>query len=187
MNSRNSRGSSPRMRGALLELRCRSAKERIIPADAGSTRPRLTGPGCRRDHPRGCGEHAGHSQQDRERLGSSPRMRGARYTSIRPCRESGIIPADAGSTRQPIDQKCFDGDHPRGCGEHVENDLAYFEEKGSSPRMRGARRLPLLLLALVRIIPADAGSTCLCAGLPRKKWDHPRGCGEHCRQGQGRL
>ena len=30
-----------------------------------------------------------------------------------------------------------------------------------------------------RIIPADAGSTCLSAGVTTSGWDHPRGCGEH--------
>ena len=45
--------------------------------------------------------------------------------------------------------------------------------------MRGARRSGLRCLIAVRIIPADAGSTCLSAGVTTSGWDHPRGCGEH--------
>ena len=50
-------GSSPRMRGTHFAVRSSGISIRIIPADAGNTRPRRphtrTGP----DHPRGCGEH----------------------------------------------------------------------------------------------------------------------------------
>ena len=50
-------GSSPRMRGARYHHVSTSGRDRIIPADAGSTWSR--GPGKRPgpDHPRGCGEH----------------------------------------------------------------------------------------------------------------------------------
>ena len=50
-------GSSPRMRGAPRCSTVRSYTQRIIPADAGSTRSPV-GLTCRpKDHPRGCGEH----------------------------------------------------------------------------------------------------------------------------------
>ena len=70
-----------------------------------------------------------------------------------------IIPADAGSTLLDFAALAGWRDHPRGCGEHVENDLAYFEEKGSSPRMRGALERLKTMKKIKRIIPADAGST----------------------------
>ena len=70
----------------------------IIPADAGSTIyfRHLTLPS--KDHPRGCGEHAAIDVNALAVLGSSPRMRGARYRSSLRYPWTGIIPADAGST-----------------------------------------------------------------------------------------
>ena len=50
---------------------------------------------------------------------------------------------------------------------------------GSSPRMRGAPSEELDDRAVVRIIPADAGSTGSCVGPSGMGGDHPRGCGEH--------
>ena len=50
---------------------------------------------------------------------------------------------------------------------------------GSSPRMRGARRVLQCIQSPMRIIPADAGST--SSRVCGTGWfrDHPRGCGEH--------
>ena len=113
------------------------------------------------------------------KVGSSPRMRGALqplgYLKFVP----RIIPADAGST-SPRPAPAIPGtDHPRGCGEHtiVENNGRSYQ--GSSPRMRGALVGQACRDPLEGIIPADAGSTngrCRCR---HRKWDHPRGCGEH--------
>ena len=93
--------------------------------------------------------------------------------------DSGIIPADAGSTSGRHTDMPHMMDHPRGCGEHHTETLSAYLQAGSSPRMRGAR-FPLdKVKDGERIIPADAGST--CPG-PDRAWgsrDHPRGCGEH--------
>ena len=51
------RGSSPRMRGALLNATQRGTLHGIIPADAGSTGYPARRGVADRDHPRGCGEH----------------------------------------------------------------------------------------------------------------------------------
>ena len=51
-------GSSPRMRGAHLEVQVRRAGQRIIPADAGSTTEEHGAHDTIEDHPRGCGEHS---------------------------------------------------------------------------------------------------------------------------------
>ncbi len=48
---------------------------------------------------------------------------------------------------------------------------------GSSPRMRGAPRLPEVGLPLLGIIPADAGSTEWIVKVRYPGPDHPRGCG----------
>ena len=113
-----SRGSSPRMRGALSSAHPYYAGRRIIPADAGST---VTGPPgtiCRPDHPRGCGEHSCLNPIWCFRNGSSPRMRGAQIGENPHQRLHRIIPADAGSTCWRGACCCLGWDHPRGCGEH---------------------------------------------------------------------
>ena len=51
------RGSSPRMRGALVQRSVHRQTLRIIPADAGSTPPVILSSSNWKDHPRGCGEH----------------------------------------------------------------------------------------------------------------------------------
>ena len=86
-------------------------------------------------------------------------MRGALSYFVSHFFNSGIIPADAGSTRFSCRASCSTEDHPRGCGEHISTPKAYPPSVGSSPRMRGAHR----------------------ACMSMKTWmrDHPRGCGEH--------
>jgi len=53
------------------------------------------------------------------------------------------------------------------------------EELGSSPRMRGAQPLGLLVEGKRGIIPAYAGSTKTEVTDMYKGEDHPRVCGEH--------
>ena len=93
-------------------------KDRIIPADAGSTSP-WPGHRTRRwDHPRGCGEHKEITCELVGLAGSSPRMRGARLRVVTSLVGSGIIPADAGSTLDRVLIITGIWDHPRRCGEH---------------------------------------------------------------------
>ena len=49
-------------------------------------------------------------------------------------------------------------DHPRGCGEHWLPQRRSRWRGGSSPRMRGARQVGVLLVELHRIIPTEAGN-----------------------------
>ena len=131
------------------------------------------------DHPRGCGEHLCGSWSRSWCSGSSPRMRGARprMSSGRTC--TRIIPADAGSTQLRYAFLDDNGDHPRGCGEHLREIGQETVEQGSSPRMRGALITGSFLRDDCRIIPADAGSTYDMADDGKYGEDHPRGCGEH--------
>ena len=71
-------GSSPRMRGAPPDGRVLHDAAGIIPAYAGSTEVRCTSTSPHGDHPRVCGEHRRVAPTVIPRLGSSPRMRGAR-------------------------------------------------------------------------------------------------------------
>ena len=73
--------------------------------------------------------------------------------------EPGIIPAYAGSTSRVRWKIGFLGDHPRVCGEHLENSLVGCVSSGSSPRMRGAHGQADPLAINLGIIPAYAGST----------------------------
>ena len=50
---------------------------------------------------------------------------------------------------------------------------------GSSPRIRGALRLHHPPRLVLRIIPADAGSTTFASPIGKEPQDHPRRCGEH--------
>ena len=86
-------------------------------------------------------------------------MRGARqHGQTRPCIR-GIIPAYAGSTHQYKSHRYDAQDHPRVCGEHKSRGEAWRVDRGSSPRMRGARRNDNGVYLPVGIIPAYAGST----------------------------
>ena len=136
-----------------------------------------------------------------ELKGSSPRMRGARASSLCVALDRRIIPAYAGSTRNvgmnhiglgiipayagstfcassaPILQQ----DHPRVCGEHALDFFGFSCVPGSSPRMRGARLAVLRDQLRAGIIPAYAGSTSGRDALGLSVRDHPRVCGERLR------
>ena len=167
------------MRGAPSFHGCPMDGHGIIPADAGSTVIRDLGISELEDHPRGCGEHTYNQGKTGQVRGSSPRMRGAHHTGSQAGLIHGIIPADAGSTSDSLRAWTLTRDHPRGCGEHAGRKGNKVLRQGSSPRMRVAQFLTRLIHRIMRIIPADAGSTpveLLPIGPPE---DHPRGCGEH--------
>ena len=106
-------------------------------------------------------------------------MRGALSDFLSNPGGTRIIPADAGSTEATHGQVIGSPDHPRGCGEHLAYGTSYAVGRGSSPRMRGARRSASPGIFRTGIIPADAGSTEQRSATPCSPQDHPRGCGEH--------
>ena len=173
-------GSSPRMRGAPVDLLERGVAPGIIPAYAGSTSPPRAARGSGRDHPRVCGEHVFSAAVPSSLAGSSPRMRGALVVRARHHLLEGIIPAYAGSTGLCRPGRAPWGDHPRVCGEHLKKPHWHVMLTGSSsPRMRGAPPAALTRLLNRRIIPAYAGSTGPRRPRMRAGGDHPRVCGEH--------
>ena len=153
------KGSSPRMRGALMRHANPVSLERIIPAYAGSTACAATSGTRVWDHPRVCGEHTTKETMSNWELGSSPRMRGAPGGSLSSLILIGIIPAYAGSTRLRAMPAGARRDHPRVCGEHSFQKYHYYQSEGSSPRMRGARAREHPPPGRSGIIPAYAGST----------------------------
>ena len=111
-------GSSPRMRGTLLNGMILSEDSGIIPAYAGNTRSRRAVRVWKRDHPRVCGEHSAASCICSRNSGSSPRMRGTLPHFGCRIEHYGIIPAYAGNTCPYPTNAHSRWDHPRVCGEH---------------------------------------------------------------------
>ena len=173
------RGSSPHVRGAPVRYRWHDRGGGIIPACAGSTSiPSRSTPNCR-DHPRMCGEHKRRDALKVVSRGSSPHVRGAQTEVLCLGGDGGIIPACAGSTVPGNRLVGVVGDHPRMCGEHEEAPHGTVAFVGSSPHVRGALGLPILLGRGTGIIPACAGSTVCERFSHADSGDHPRMCGEH--------
>ena len=110
----------------------------IIPACAGSTGRWAGSARARRDHPRMCGEHSWGIAICPRSKGSSPHVRGARFTSASRGNICGIIPACAGSTSCRACATSRSWDHPRMCGEHIFFVSTSLTGAGSSPHVRGA-------------------------------------------------
>ena len=72
------KGSSPRVRGLLVDVPDAAVLPRIIPARAGFTRCQWQLLGWLRDHPRACGVYPQDRVRSKMSTGSSPRVRGLR-------------------------------------------------------------------------------------------------------------
>ena len=155
-----STGSSPHVRGALVQDFLQGLSTGIIPACAGSTLGMGNWCRFRWDHPRMCGEHKSMAFCVGTLRGSSPHVRGALVWSCPYCGHSGIIPACAGSTRYSTTGKQGRRDHPRMCGEHGGVNNYNNPTLGSSPHVRGAHAMTGEKTQVYGIIPACAGSTC---------------------------
>ena len=192
-------GSSPRVRGKLLQPLQKPLWLGLIPACAGKTsalgsrwRPRGLIPACagktpgtcargrrRAAHPRVCGENSRTSPTSAAALGSSPRVRGKPLGLLFAGIASGLIPACAGKTRAMRARARSPAAHPRVCGENVLSRPDHRAARGSSPRVRGK---PLELGGLDadgRLIPACAGKTRTRPHSPGRAGAHPRVCGEN--------
>ena len=172
-------GSSPLARGALVRKVGGNVVTGIIPACAGSTRPRSSAPRRCGDHPRLRGEHAIVLHGGGVELGSSPLARGALVRKVGGNVVTGIIPACAGSTRPRSSAPRRCGDHPRLRGEHPAHLRRLRLRLGSSPLARGALHLRRPRHQPEGIIPACAGSTSPRACPSPSPRDHPRLRGEH--------
>ena len=172
-------GSSPHTRGARLYAERYRDGAGIIPAYAGSTLLSARLSPSQRDHPRIRGEHFNSAHYLRYDLGSSPHTRGAPLIVNTPAKNSGIIPAYAGSTFAKCRAERVIGDHPRIRGEHRDATGTQRGTPGSSPHTRGARPSMIPFVSMSGIIPAYAGSTVLVAKASRSHRDHPRIRGEH--------
>ena len=152
-------GSSPHVRGARHGDARPAAGLGIIPACAGSTKAEWTDLISRGDHPRMCGEHEVGFEPFPVLAGSSPHVRGARWSRWPDASRCGIIPACAGSTMLPARCPVRARDHPRMCGEHKDVTTEQIVQAGSSPHVRGAPEVTAGNSRTNGIIPACAGST----------------------------
>ena len=152
-------GSSPHTRGARPLPDRSQARQRIIPAYAGSTTGSAAPGISAEDHPRIRGEHCCENPGTQTVSGSSPHTRGAPLSSRRISSAIRIIPAYAGSTRQILWTARRWPDHPRIRGEHVSHFVRALVASGSSPHTRGAHARAVMPDRKLRIIPAYAGST----------------------------
>mgnify|MGYP000951020190 CR=1 FL=1 len=106
-------------------------------------------------------------------------MRGKRHSIKKPGHICGITPAHAGKTRYRDSNSNRYRDHPRACGENVDQKAAGVITSGSPPRMRGKPGRAEKALGRCGITPAHAGKTSLPASRPTGCRDHPRACGEN--------
>ena len=151
-------GSSPRVRGTVIECVWDELHRRIIPACAGNRTP--ADPTARRctDHPRVCGEQRPPVPLCVIVRGSSPRVRGTVGEHWWDAYAYRIIPACAGNRQLPVCRIGSSTDHPRVCGEQTAGTLAVPFGSGSSPRVRGTGGRYARPIDNCRIIPACAGN-----------------------------
>ncbi len=152
-------GSSPLARGVHFDIPPSRLSARIIPACAGSTKPRTTPCPSNKDHPRLRGEYSKKSSKLINKEGSSPLARGVLYCIQYSALRFRIIPACAGSTLVYEIDLSYLKDHPRLRGEYsIVNRISY-SMPGSSPLARGVPDISFERQSYNRIIPACAGST----------------------------
>ena len=111
--------------------------------------------------------------------GSSPRVRGTQSSPVLKARKVRIIPARAGNTLPHDSSNAPSPDHPRACGEHLQQCKYTSCGSGSSPRVRGTQAPLFDKPGGERIIPARAGNTGAPTHPKATRPDHPRACGEH--------
>ena len=128
-----------------------------------------------------CGERTAANVSTNPGFGSSPRVRGTLRSRSHPLSSWRFIPACAGNARvlaTPLDLTTV---HPRVCGERANYQTESQRRTGSSPRVRGTRRVCWGRDCTLRFIPACAGNAPPSQYGPRTESVHPRVCGERVR------
>ena len=171
-------GSPPRVRGTVASAGNQSSNLRITPACAGNRIQFAHRNDHTKDHPRVCGEQTTRPWTMRATKGSPPRVRGTDEAEEVHTSKEGITPACAGNRYLTKPRYLLSWDHPRVCGEQVENAWLDMPAAGSPPRVRGTAMVVLALACPRRITPACAGNRLLLRLHRRLDLDHPRVCGE---------
>ena len=175
---RGSGGSSPRLRGTLGSQVPGVRLRRFIPAPAGNSERGRRRVAVRPVHPRACGELRCVPVLNWLIFGSSPRLRGTPCTWLRLLLALRFIPAPAGNSAPVAVVAACAPVHPRACGELYFGGIDRRVKSGSSPRLRGTRRLGCSARAQLRFIPAPAGNSLRTLFARRPVPVHPRACGE---------
>ena len=155
-----------------------SHASRITPAYAGKSLRFQAAFCCIWDHPRLCGEKDLLKKIGLIEIGSPPPMRGKEKFWRKMVQVEGITPAYAGKRQLHKVLPNPHQDHPRLCGEKVENPVPSRVYEGSPPPMRGKGVLPFRVLPFRGITPAYAGKSLISQAPDRSRQDHPRLCGE---------
>jgi len=157
-SSRQSSGSSPRVRGTGAIRIGLEFADRFIPAGAGN-RHATTCHDCTGSvHPRGCGEQRALGPRRKPDAGSSPRVRGTAADRRQALLPDRFIPAGAGNSTAASACVRPSAVHPRGCGEQAIWANPRGLELGSSPRVRGTGVSRARGPDVRRFIPAGAGN-----------------------------
>ena len=176
--SASSAGSPPPMRGKADAVAYALQRGGITPAHAGKSghvsRIRL----ARADHPRPCGEKNRHARRAYRHMGSPPPMRGKAVNDGSRYPTDGITPAHAGKSYLFSQTFLFAKDHPRPCGEKLQQQSANCICIGSPPPMRGKAVNDCSRYPTDGITPAHAGKSYLFSQTFLFAKDHPRPCGE---------
>ena len=129
-----------------------------LQADGVQSRQTLFVRYCLKDGiPRLCGEKFHNFIFHKLFIGSPPPMRGKDVEFEVNADGSRITPAYAGKSSPAAVKVIFGQDHPRLCGEKIQNWLACWQEVGSPPPMRGKAIPAQPIIILIRITPAYAG------------------------------
>ena len=172
-------GSSPLMRGKLLQDDRFLPVDGLIPAHAGKTEP-----GCSRTspstaHPHSCGENVVCFCAPSAVQGSSPLMRGKRGHGSHGQVEHGLIPAHTGKTRACRAEPTSTRAHPRSRGENPPPLEVPKYAMGSSPLMRGKSGRVHGVTERLGLIPTHAGKTWSATERSPSRTAHPRSRGEN--------
>ena len=119
--------------------------------------------------------------------GSPPQVRGKPGACSPAISTPGITPAGAGKTLVRAQTYRRYRDHPRRCGENTHWERRFLRSRGSPPQVRGKPSTPRTASICSGITPAGAGKTQARPRLNAISRDHPRRCGENCRQVAARL
>ena len=130
-------------------------------------------------HPRRCGDHSVLCLLLLIAMGSSPQVRGPRGLPNADNDTSRLIPAGAGTTIGAGFTLRVSGAHPRRCGDHKSSLLGSGAGTGSSPQVRGPPSLMTMMVMILGLIPAGAGTTACLLPPPCVLAAHPRRCGDH--------
>ena len=134
-------GSSPRVRGTQQFVQAEAGSLRFIPACAGNATDPPYGVLEEAVHPRVCGERVIMLAAAPAAIGSSPRVRGTPVQVRGEVMADRFIPACAGNARPAIPGGSVKPVHPRVCGERHRWRQIPAPTCGSSPRVRGTRKL----------------------------------------------